>query len=174
MTNAIAERLSLPRSTADEALGISGITFDYGKRRALADLSFSIRSGETVILLGPNGAGKSTLFSLISGLFAPQTGLIDICGRNFDKHGAAALSPLGIVFQQQTLDLDLTVRQNLRYFCALRGIDRKTADQRIETGLTRLAMAERLDEKVRALNGGHRRRVELARATLHHPKLLLL
>ncbi|EBW1603938.1 ATP-binding cassette domain-containing protein, partial [Salmonella enterica subsp. enterica serovar Kottbus] len=66
MTNAIAERLSLPRSTADEALGISGITFDYGKRRALADLSFSIRSGETVILLGPNGAGKSTLFSLIS------------------------------------------------------------------------------------------------------------
>lgn len=161
-------------TTPTPALLVRDITFDYGKRRALDGVTFSVQPGQTVILLGPNGAGKSTLFSLISGLFAPQTGSIEISGRSVARDGEAALEPLGIVFQQQTLDLDLTVRQNLRYFCALRGMDRATADQRIKAELARLAMPERIDEKVRALNGGHRRRVEIARAALHQPKVLLL
>jgi ABC-2 type transport system ATP-binding protein len=156
------------------ALAARDITFDYGKRRALSDVSFSVVAGETVILLGPNGAGKSTLFSLIGGLFASPAGKIEICGRSVAEQGAPALAPLGIVFQAQTLDLDLTVRQNLRYFCALHGMDRSVADERIIAELTRMAMAERIDEKVRALNGGHRRRVEIARAALHRPKVLLL
>ena len=157
-----------------DALRVDGITFAFGKRRALDDVLFHIAPGETVILLGPNGAGKTTLFSLISGLYAPQTGTIAINGLDLQKTGPAALEPLGIVFQAQTLDLDLTVRQNLRYFCALRGIDRATADKRIAEELGRMNMAERLDEKVRALNGGHRRRVEIARAALHKPRILLL
>lgn len=155
------------------ALDVSEVTFNYGKRRALDDVSFSIAPGEAVILLGPNGAGKTTLFSLIAGLFGTQAGSVSIAGQNL-RNGPAALSPLGIVFQAQTLDLDLTVQQNLRYFCALRGLDRATADQRIHDELRRFAMLERIDEKVRALNGGHRRRVEIARAALHQPSVLLL
>ena len=156
------------------ALAVEGLTFHYGPRKALDNVSFGIDAGRTTILLGPNGAGKSTLFSLISGLFAPQAGRIAIAGRDLQRSGAAALAPLGIVFQAQTLDLDLTVRQNLRYFCALRGIARVEADRRIAAELERFAMADRLDDKVRALNGGHRRRVEIARALLHRPRILLL
>lgn len=156
------------------ALAARDITFDYGRRRALDGVSFAVDPGETVILLGPNGAGKSTLFSLICGLFASSAGTIEICGQSVARNGASALEPLGIVFQAQTLDLDLTVRQNLRYFCALHGMDRATADERIVSELARMAMAERIDEKVRALNGGHRRRVEIARAALHRPRVLLL
>lgn len=156
------------------ALSIADVTFDYGKRRALDQVTFDVRPGETVILLGPNGAGKSTLFAMICGLFRPQAGSISICDRSIAKNGASALAPLGIVFQQQTLDLDLTVRQNLRYFCKLRGLDGQAADSRIAEALAGLDMAERIDEKVRALNGGHRRRVEIARAALHRPAILLL
>lgn len=155
-------------------LSVAGLTFNYGPRRALDDVAFDVRARETVILLGPNGAGKTTLFSLISGLFAPHAGSISICGKTLSRAGASALDPLGIVFQAQTLDLDLTVRQNLRYFCALHGMSRAAAERRIGEELTRLKMADRIDEKIRALNGGHRRRVEIARAVAHNPKILLL
>ncbi len=160
--------------TAAPALDIAGLGFSYGRKHALEDVTFTIRAGETVILLGPNGAGKTTLFALIAGLFSPREGAISIAGRNLGLSGAAALEPLGIVFQAQTLDLDLTVRQNLRYFCALRGMSRVEAELRIAGELSRLGMAGRIDEKVRALNGGHRRRVEIARSVLHRPKILLL
>jgi ABC-2 type transport system ATP-binding protein len=156
------------------ALAIAGLDFAYGGRSALADISLSIQPGETVVLLGPNGAGKTTLFSLVCGLFTARTGSIAIAGRDLGKTGAAALKPLGIVFQAQTLDLDLTVRQNLRYFCALRGMARREADARIGEELSRFDMTDRLGEKIRKLNGGHRRRVEIARAVLHRPDLLLL
>lgn len=156
------------------ALGVENLSFSYGKRLALDDVNFNIPKGQTTILLGPNGAGKTTLFSLICGLFASRQGSISIAGKTMARDGAAALGPLGVVFQAQTLDLDLTVRQNLRYYCALRGMTRADADRRIEAELTRMKMAERINEKVRALNGGHRRRVEIARAMLDRPKILLL
>ena len=125
-------------------------------------------------LLGPNGAGKTTLFSLITRLFDAPTGRIEICGKSAADWGARALGPLGVVFQQPTLDLDLTVKQNLRYFAALRGLKRKEADERMVRALKELDMAERIGERVRSLNGGHRRRVEIARSLLHSPRLLLL
>lgn len=156
------------------ALAIENVSFAYGKAKALDDVTFDVVRGKVTVLLGPNGAGKSTLFGLIARLFAIPEGRIAILGRDLEKNGAAALSPLGIVFQQQTLDLDLTARQNLRYFAALRGIEPGEADARIVAELTRLDMAERLEEKVRALNSGHRRRVEIARALLHGPSVLLL
>jgi len=102
-------------------------------------------------LLGPNGAGKTTLFSLITRLFDAPTGRIEICGRSAAEWGARALGPLGVVFQQPTLDLDLTVKQNLRYFAALRGLKRKDADERMLRALKALDMAERIKERVRSL-----------------------
>ena len=155
------------------ALDINHITFRYGKRQALDDVSLTITEGETVILLGPNGAGKTTLFSLITGLFAPDKGHIEIDGRRLSD-GSDALAPLGIVFQAQTLDLDLSVEQNLLYFCDLHGLERREARPRIDRALDRMDLAARRKDKIRSLNGGHRRRVEIARATLHDPRILLL
>lgn len=154
-------------------LRCEGLSFDYGSRKALDSVSFSINPGETVVLLGPNGAGKSTLFSLISGLFSTTRGTITINGSELNNQ-ASTLAQLGIVFQLQTLDMDLTVQQNLAYFCSLQGLGKSTAKLRIDEALTRLDLTTRAHDKIRTLNGGHRRRVEIARATLHAPSLLLL
>ena len=153
---------------------VRNLSYYYGSKQALDDVSFDVYPGRVTALLGPNGAGKTTLFSLITRLFDAPSGRIEICGRSPAEWGSKALAPLGVVFQQPTLDLDLTVKQNLRYFAALRGLKRKDADERMMRALDALDMAERVNERVRALNGGHRRRVEIARALLHSPKLLLL
>ena len=155
-------------------LTVKNVSYWYGAKQALDDVSFEVYPGKVTALLGPNGAGKTTLFSLITRLFDAPVGRIEICGRAASEWGAKALGPLGVVFQQPTLDLDLTVKQNLRYFAALRGLKRKDADERMVKALEALDMAERIGERVRSLNGGHRRRVEIARSLLHSPKLLLL
>lgn len=156
------------------ALQVDDLSFAYGNKKALDQVSFTVDTSNCCILLGPNGAGKSTLFSLITRLYDTQHGNIKLCGFDIKKHTRQALSQLGIVFQQTTLDLDLTVRQNLNYHCALHGIGGKQAKQRIQEELERLEMYERRDEKIRQLNGGHKRRVEIARALIHKPALLLL
>lgn len=158
----------------DAALAVDGVSFSYAGRLALEDVSFRVQRGRFTALLGPNGAGKTTLFSLITYLFNTRVGSISICGHRLSDAGSSALAPLGVVFQQTTLDLDLTVRQNLRYFARLRGMSVKDADRRIEEELSRLDMYERVGEKVRGLNGGHRRRVEIARALLHDPQVVVL
>jgi ABC-2 type transport system ATP-binding protein len=158
----------------DAALELADISHDYAKRRALEGVGFSVPSGQVTVLLGPNGAGKTTLFGLISRLLPLRQGRIAIAGRSLKEAGAAALEPLGIVFQQPTLDLDLTVRQNLTYFANLRGIARHVANERIAAGLAQFGLAERANDAVRELNGGHRRRVEIVRATLHEPVILIL
>ena len=146
----------------------------YGAVKALDGVTLALGRGELVALLGPNGAGKSTLIQLLTGLFVPDGGRIAIDGLDIRRDLVGALARLGVVFQQPTLDLDLTVKQNLRYFAALRGLKRKEADERMLAALKALDMAERIKERVRSLNGGHRRRVEIARSLLHSPKLLLL
>ena len=156
------------------ALHLADISHDYAKRRALDAVGFSVPSGRVTVLLGPNGAGKTTLFGLIARLLPLRQGEIAIAGRSLRQAGASALEPLGIVFQQATLDLDLTVRQNLTYFADLRGIARPVAADRIAAGLERFGLAERANDAVRELNGGHRRRVEIVRATLHEPAILIL
>lgn len=156
------------------ALAVRDVSYAYGPKPALDKVAFSVLPGRVTMLLGPNGAGKTTLFALIARLFTPASGTIEIDGRNLATAGAAALAPMGIVFQQPTLDMDLSVHQNLRYFASLRGLSGTEANARIEDELSRLEMAERAGETVRALNGGHRRRVEIARALLHGPRILLL
>lgn len=155
-------------------LSIDKISYTYGPKKALDRVSFTVKEGQCAILLGPNGAGKSTLFSLITHLYDAPSGTITIDGQDIRLKPLKALKALGVVFQQSTLDLDLSVRQNLLYHAALHGIKRREAELRIEEELTRFGMLERADEKTRQLNGGHRRRVEIARALLHRPRLLLL
>ena len=156
------------------ALSIENLSFSYSGKKALDQLSFNIRAGECTLLLGPNGAGKSTLFSLITRLYDTHEGRIELCGFDIKQQTRQALAKLGVVFQQTTLDMDLTVMQNLSYHTALHGLGRKESMQRIQQELERLNMFERRFEKIRQLNGGHRRRVEIARALLHKPALLLL
>lgn len=156
------------------ALSTDDLSFSYSGKKALDKVTFSVKAAECTILLGPNGAGKSTLFSLITRLYDSRHGKIELCGFDVKKQTGQALAKLGVVFQQTTLDLDLTVMQNLRYHTALHGMGRKLANQRVQEELERLSMYERRSEKVRQLNGGHRRRVEIARALLHRPSLLLL
>ena len=161
-------------SSAVPALTVEGLSYAYGKKRALDGIGFSVAPGQCAILLGPNGAGKTTLFSLITRLYDSREGRIRIAGHDLRKASSRALAELGVVFQQPTLDLDLTVEQNLRYHADLHGLARREAAARIRAELERQGMYQRRKEKVRQLNGGHRRRVEIARALLHKPRLLLL
>ncbi len=174
LRNTMQKETSRDRPTRTPVLTVKNVSYWYGSKRALDDVSFDVYPGRVTALLGPNGAGKTTLFSLITRLFDAPTGRIEIAGRSPAEWGSKALGPLGVVFQQPTLDLDLTVKQNLRYFASLRGLKRKDADERMLRALKALDMAERIDERVRALNGGHRRRVEIARGILHSPQLILL
>ena len=150
------------------------LSYSYGSKQALKDVSFSVAAGRFCALLGPNGAGKSTVFGLLTRLFVAPSGHISIAGHDLKQAPRAALAQLGIVFQQTTLDLDLSVRQNLSYFAALHGLSGRAARMRIDHALDLMEMRERAGEKARALNGGHRRRTELARALLHDPSVLLL
>ncbi|WP_417724921.1 ABC transporter ATP-binding protein [Salipiger sp.] len=156
------------------SLTVDHLSYAYGAKQALKDVSFSLPEGTFAALLGPNGAGKSTLFSLLTRLFTAPDGRIGIAGHDLSRAPRAALARMGVVFQQPTLDLDLSVRQNLGYFAALHGIAGREAQSRIDAALDRLAMRERAREKARDLNGGHRRRTEIARALLHRPDVLLL
>ena len=160
--------------TGAPSLIIEGLSYRYGARQALDDVCFSIDPGSFCALLGPNGAGKSTLFSLLTRLFVSRNGKITVAGFDLGKNPRLALASIGVVFQAQTLDLDLSVRRNLRYFAALHGLAGSQTEARIDEALDRLDMRERAHERARDLNGGHRRRMEIARALIHKPALLLL
>jgi ABC-2 type transport system ATP-binding protein len=161
-------------AAAVPALSIAGVSHSYGPRRALIDVSFDVRPASFTALLGLNGAGKSTLFSLITRLFGIQTGRISIFGHDISRAPGEALRLLGVVFQPRTLDLDLSVTQNLLYHAALHGIGRREARLRSGDVLARIALSDRAGSKVRDLSGGQMRRLEIARALLHRPRLLLL
>jgi ABC-2 type transport system ATP-binding protein len=156
------------------ALLLDNVVKTYGAIRAVDGVSFRAAPGEFIALLGPNGAGKTTLFQLLSGLFVPDAGRIEIMGQNMLRDPVPALAMLGIVFQQPTLDLELTVTGNLLFHAGLHGIPRAAAKQRIAAELARLGLAERAHDKTSQLSGGNRRRVELARALLHDPRVLLM
>ena len=156
------------------ALSVDGVSHCYGPRRALANISFTVVPASFTALLGLNGAGKSTLFSLITRLLGIQAGRIGIFGHDIRVVPGEALRLLGVVFQPRTLDLDLSVMQNLLYHAALHGIARREARPRGDELLARLGLADRASSRVRDLSGGQMRRLEIARALLHRPRLLLL
>lgn len=156
------------------ALDVASVSHSYGSKRALDNVSFSIAPASFTVLLGLNGAGKTTLFSLVSHLYNTRHGSIRIFGHDINRSPGEALRRLGIVFQARTLDLDLSVYQNLSYHASLHGIGSAEALQRIDAVLATVAMSDRLHDKARSLSGGQMRRVEIARALLHRPSLLLL
>jgi ABC-2 type transport system ATP-binding protein len=156
------------------ALLLENVVKTYGSIRAVDGVSFSVAPGEFVALLGPNGAGKTTLFQLLSGLFLPDTGRVEIVGRDMRRNPVPALAMLGIVFQQPALDLELSVTENLLFHAGLHGMGRADAKQRIATELKWLGLSERAKDKAARLSGGNRRRVEVARALLHEPRVLLM
>jgi ABC-2 type transport system ATP-binding protein len=165
--------LNSPVESEPAALEVEGVDFAYGAREVLNSVSLQVQPGSFCVLLGINGAGKSTLFSLITRLFLYPRGRIRIFGRDLGEDGAWALAQLGVVFQQPTLDLDLSLNQNLRYFSTLQGIPPAEAEPRIERAISWIGLADRARDKARKLSGGQRRRLELARAMLHEPRLLL-
>ncbi|WP_176342940.1 ABC transporter ATP-binding protein [Billgrantia desiderata] len=166
--------MSEANDAAALALEVSGLSFAYAGRPALDDVSLAVKVGEFVVLLGPNGAGKTTLFSLITRLHDRRRGEIRIGGFDVRRQAVQAHARIGAVFQQPTLDLDLSVMQNLAYHGALHGMSSGEAKRRALVQLERVGLADQRRTRVRRLSGGQRRRVEIARGLMHEPRLLLL
>ena len=161
-------------SATRPVLAVRDLSITFAGLRALDSVSFEVPTGGVTAVIGPNGAGKTTLFQLLAGLFVPEAGRIEVMGYDMLRNPVPALARLGIVFQQPTLDLELSVVGNLLFHAGLHGIPRAVARARIECELARLGLAERAHDKTAQLSGGNRRRVELARALLHEPRLLLM
>ena len=155
------------------ALEVHDVSYGYTRAvKALDLVSFTVQAGRFTALLGPNGAGKTTLMALVTRLFSAESGSIHVCGHDLAREPRAALAAMGVVFQRPTLDVDLSVEQNLRYAASLYGMAKSGA--RIAEVLQRLRLSDRATSKVRTLSGGMKRRVEIGRALLHRPQLLVL
>jgi ABC-2 type transport system ATP-binding protein len=156
------------------ALSVEAVSHSYGERRALDNVSLAVPRGRFAALLGLNGAGKTTLLSLITRLFDTRHGRIAVQGFDIARRPGSALAELGVVFQARTLDLDLTVRDNLLYHAALHGMGPARARARVKAALEDVGLADRARDKARRLSGGQMRRVEIARALVHEPSVLVL
>ena len=170
----VNKQVETPANNRAPALLLDNVVKSYGSNKAVAGVSLTVHAGEFIALLGPNGAGKSTLFQLLSGLFVPDSGRIEVMGHDMSRNAVPALAGLGIVFQQPTLDLELTVVANLQFHAGLHGMPAALAKARIERELVRLDLKDRAHDKAAKLSGGNRRRVELARALMHEPRILLM
>ncbi len=146
----------------------------YGERTALGGVSFTLDAGQRVALLGPNGAGKSTLFQVLTGLFAADEGDVEVAGHSLRRAPTKALARIGVVFQQMSLDLDLSVRRNLEFHAALHGLSRAETAARIAELAGPGGIGNDLGRAVRELSGGNRRKVELVRALMHRPAVILM
>ena len=156
------------------ALVVEGVSHAFGARKALSDVSLTVPRGRFTVLLGLNGAGKTTLFSLVTRLYGNVSGSIRVCGYDVRRTPRPALARLGVVFQSRAIDPDLTVMENLVYHAALHGIGGRAARARAMQMLERTSLADRARDRARTLSGGQLRRVEIVRAMLHGPELLLL
>lgn len=155
-------------------LDIKGLRKSYGKIEAVKGVDLTIAPGEIVGLLGPNGAGKSTLFQIAAGLFAPDGGDVALFGLDYRGQSSAILKRLGVVFQSRSVDLDMTVFANLAFHGNLFGLTGKLLRERITETTELLEIEDLVKQSVRTLSGGNQRRVEIARALLNAPDLLLM
>ena len=153
---------------------VQNLTHRYGDRTALSNVSFEVRKGEIFGLLGPNGGGKSTLFRILSTMMVPTGGRALIAGHDVVRDPAAVRRRIGVVFQTQSLDKALTVEENLRAQGHLHGLSGAVLNERMGRAMERLGLADRRRDLVETLSGGLRRRVEIAKALLHEPQVLLM
>ncbi len=153
---------------------VDNLSHSYGRRVALSGVSFRVGEAEIFGLLGPNGSGKSTLFRILSTMMAPSEGRATIAGADVTTEPDAVRRKIGVVFQSQSLDKKLTVEENLRGQGHLFGMSGRPLSTRVHEVMDRLALTDRRRELVAALSGGLRRRVEVAKALLHEPKILLM
>jgi len=156
------------------ALEVADLHHRYGERESLRGLSFSVARGDLFALLGPNGGGKTTLFRIISTLMAPSAGTVEVFGIDVGSRPADARRQLGVVFQSAAVDPWLTVLENLRHHGYLYGLSGAPLARGIERALERFGLTPRASARVGTLSGGLRRRVELAKALLPEPPLLIL
>ena len=156
------------------SIEVDGIAYRYGDREALRDVSFRVHAGELFGLLGPNGGGKTTLLEILATLRRPTTGVARVGGIDVAADPDAARRGIAVVFQHPALDGQLTPTENLRHQGHLYGIAGRTLSRRSAELLDRFGVADRADDRVKTLSGGLRRRVELAKALLHEPRVLLL
>ena len=166
---------------ADAMIRVEGLSYDYSGRKAqysgrkaLDSISLDVAPGELFGLLGPNGSGKSTLLRILASLRAPRGGGAWVDGKNVAAQPAAVRHRLGVAFQSPSLDKKLSVEENIRFQGYLFGMMGKTLATRVEEMLARFGLRERRGERAETLSGGLQRRVELAKALLHKPLVLLL
>ncbi|HTA76052.1 MAG TPA: ABC transporter ATP-binding protein [bacterium] len=155
-------------------LEVQNLSYQYGSRKALQGLTFSVEKGEIFGFLGPNGGGKSTTFKILSTLYPAQPGQIKVFGLDLAQNKIAIRRRMGIVFQLPALDKKLKVRENLIHQGHLYGLAGKELQNRIDRDLERVGLKDREKEKVEKLSGGLQRRVELAKALLNNPELVIL
>ncbi len=157
-----------------QVVEVENLTHYYGERKALSDVSFQVEEAEIFSLLGPNGGGKTTLFRILSTLFLPTKGTARIFDLDIRQDSSRVRQQIGIVFQNPSLDIKLTVRENLVHQGHLYGLRGGALRSRVDEMMDRLKVTDRATNRVETLSGGLRRRVELAKGMLHQPRLLIL
>ena len=161
-------------SASQPALELRGLRRDFGDRPALAGVSARLEPGESLAVLGPNGSGKSTLLRILAGLLRPSGGEVSVLGSPLPKEAHRIRGRIGYLGHEPLLYRDLTVRENLDLAAALHRLNPEQADIRIRTLLDDVGMAHRADDRVAELSAGMKQRVDICRAVLHSPALLLL
>lgn len=155
-------------------LRVSNLKFAYSDKTALDGVSFSVREGEMFGLVGPNGGGKSTTFKILSSLITPQEGTVEILGADLSSDAQKVRHLLGIVFQSPALDKKLSVWENLLQQGRLYGMAGEKLVSQATSLLQRLELLDRKNDRVEILSGGLKRRLEIAKALIHSPKILIL
>ena len=157
-----------------DAISVRGITHRFGERLALDDLSFDVPAGTVFGFLGPNGAGKTTTINVILGLLQPQHGVVDIFGERTSSSPTGRREHIGALLEYDGLYEQLSAQDNLEFYARIWGFSREERSNRIRTLLTQMALWERRQEKVSRWSRGMKRRLALARALLHRPRLVIL
>jgi ABC-2 type transport system ATP-binding protein len=158
----------------EPAVRASNLSLSYGALRALDGLDLEVAPGTLFGLLGPNGAGKSTTIAILTTLLVPSSGHASIAGWDVVEHPREARSSIGVVFQEISLDDRLTARQNLEFFASIHGIERRERASRIAARLASVGLSSAAEQRVRTFSGGMKRRLEIARALLHEPAVVVL
>ena len=161
-------------STAAPVISAAGLARNFGHTRAVRGVSFDVAEGEVFGFLGPNGAGKTTTISMLCTLLAPLAGKATVAGYDIVDKRVEVRRSIGLVFQDPTLDEYLSAIQNLRFHAYAYGMPRRIRDERIHELMTLMELWDRRDASVREYSGGMKRRLEIARGLLHHPRILFL